>query len=706
MDRKIVVCAVMWVFCLFAGLYGQTVTDPETGLSYSLVDVDGRAGYAVARGTCEYTFITIPNTFRESPTVEPLAVLAIADGGFANNTDLQQIYLFNNTNLRKIGTSAFAGCSSLKAISISQSSSLNTIGQLAFSGCSSLSRILINASVETIGQSAFWGCSSLTIYAASTAELPGWHQLYNPNRRPLVTGYQYNFLYDEQGLLYEQFSLTASFYEVSRGFTNAERIAIPRGVEPNETLVVKIADNGFANYSELTHLDFGTDTSISEIGVSAFEGCSSLTGITIPNSVTEIKSRTFMGCAMMTYILLPVGLQRIGDEAFRECALLHDISFAPSPHRLELPPALTSIGDMAFAFCTSISNINIPSLVTDMGSNPFAGCSEDLVLSFAPGNAEFSMEGNCLVNLSDQRLITGFSNSSIPATVLIIDDYAFYNVRLSEIDLPDGLVSIGSFAFSGNDALIEIELPANLAEFGDDAFSDCASLDTVYIPNRHRDGGISRNTTLGERIFAGCPSLTSVTLPPSFMAITSEMFSGCTSLININLSDQVKDIGALAFAHCSALPNIQIPLSVETIGSQAFAGCGFLTIYVEADSLPIGWESDFNPDDRPIVWHCLSQNDDVTVVAGTRLIGNYPNPFNPSTTISFALANAGHVTIDIYNVRGQIVTTLVDSDFSTGNHEIVWNGTDHQGKTVSSGVYFYRMTAQGYTATRKMLSTK
>ncbi len=80
---------------------------------------------------------------------------------------------------------------------------------------------------------------------------------------------------------------------------------------------------------------------------------------------------------------------------------------------------------------------------------------------------------------------------------------------------------------------------------------------------------------------------------------------------------------------------------------------------------------------------------------------NYPNPFNPSTTISFALPEANHVRLDIYNVLGQQVETLLDRNMSAGQHEIEWNTG-----TAASGVYFYRLTAGTFSETKKMMFLK
>ena len=82
--------------------------------------------------------------------------------------------------------------------------------------------------------------------------------------------------------------------------------------------------------------------------------------------------------------------------------------------------------------------------------------------------------------------------------------------------------------------------------------------------------------------------------------------------------------------------------------------------------------------------------------------GNYPNPFNPETIIKFHLPQASPVTLKVYNILGQAVSTLVDEPLSAGDHSIMWDGKNAQGRDVASGVYFYRINAGGFESIQKM----
>ncbi len=90
----------------------------------------------------------------------------------------------------------------------------------------------------------------------------------------------------------------------------------------------------------------------------------------------------------------------------------------------------------------------------------------------------------------------------------------------------------------------------------------------------------------------------------------------------------------------------------------------------------------------------------------TALHANYPNPFNPTTTLSFSLAQAGNVRLGIYNIKGQLVRVLNNGNLQPGLHKLVWDGRDGANRSVASGVYFYRLETPDYVSTRKMLMMK
>ena len=104
----------------------------------------------------------------------------------------------------------------------------------------------------------------------------------------------------------------------------------------------------------------------------------------------------------------------------------------------------------------------------------------------------------------------------------------------------------------------------------------------------------------------------------------------------------------------------------------------------------------------------INDNEMIDALVTSSLHQNFPNPFNPSTTISFLTKELTENTeLAIYNMKGQKVKQLVSDKLSAGQHSVIWNGTDDSGKPVSSGVYFYKLkVGANYTHTRKMILMK
>jgi hypothetical protein len=102
----------------------------------------------------------------------------------------------------------------------------------------------------------------------------------------------------------------------------------------------------------------------------------------------------------------------------------------------------------------------------------------------------------------------------------------------------------------------------------------------------------------------------------------------------------------------------------------------------------------------------VANDDDLLIPTPTALLQNYPNPFNPSTTIKYSLAEDTFVRLEIFNLKGQRVGSLVDGSRAKGTHTAVWDGRDDNGRSVASGVYFYRLTTAKHRIERRMLLLK
>ena len=209
------------------------------------------------------------------------------------------------------------------------------------------------------------------------------------------------------------------------------------------------------------------------IGESAFEGCNSLTSMTIPNSVTSI-----------------------GDNAFQECTGLTSIT---------IPDSVTSIGDYAFNGCESLTSMTILDSVTTIGEGAFNGCTGLTSIVVDSANTVYDSRNNCnaIINTSANELIAGCKNTVIPNTVTSIGNYAFSNCSgLTSITIPDSVTSIGQEAFSSCTGLTSVTIGNGVTSIGSSAFSYCESLTNITIPNSV--------TNIGNNAFGSCTGLTSI----------------------------------------------------------------------------------------------------------------------------------------------------------------------------------------------------
>ena len=127
-------------------------------------------------------------------------------------------------------------------------------------------------------------------------------------------------------------------------------------------------------------------------------------------------------------------------------------------------------------------------------------------------------------------------------------------------------------------------------------------------------------------------------------------------------------------------------LSAEEVNQNYAAGL---------EGLPIG---------QPV--HRDDDISDSALAEGTQLEANFPNPFNPATTISFELARDSRVELCIFNARGRLVKMLIQDRLPRGSHSVLWTGLDNYGQSVASGVYFYRLRTNDYSAMKKMMLLK
>ena len=258
--------------------------------------------------------------------------------------------------------------------------------------------------------------------------------------------------------------------------------------------------------------------------------------IVFDGKITSIGNIAFYNCSSLTSVTIPESVTSIGESAFMSCKSLE---------RITIPDSVTSIGERAFAGCESLTGVTIPESVTSIGNGTFASCKS--LKSFYGKYA--SVDNRCLI-------IDGVLHSFAPAEITI---YA----------IPNSVTSIGNSAFDGCSSLTSVTIPNSVTSIGNSAFFGCSSLTSVTIPESV--------TSIGITAFRDCSNLTSITIPNSVTSIENQAFCACNSLTSVTIGNSVTSIGKDAFWACGNLTSIVIPDSVISIGDSAFGMCDNLT---------------------------------------------------------------------------------------------------------------------------------
>ena len=242
--------------------------------------------------------------------------------------------------------------------------------------------------------------------------------------------------------------------------------------------------------------------------------------------------------------------------------------------------SVTSIGDEAFYYCSSLTSITIGNSVTSIGDYAFYHCSS---LTIPVYNAHCfaymptSFEGAYVIPEGIKQIAGGafydcrsLASVTIPNSVTSIGYEAFYRcISLTSVTIPNSVTSIGEYAFRLCTSLTSVTIPNSVTSIGSGVFAWCQSLTSVTIPNSV--------TSIGNLAFYHCSSLTSITIPNSVTTIERDAFSGCSSLTSVTIGNSVTSIEDRAFYYCRSLTSITIPNSVTSIGGRAFSGCSSLT---------------------------------------------------------------------------------------------------------------------------------
>ena len=572
---------------------------------------------------------------------------------FKNNSSIKTIVI--EDGIINIGYSIFRDCTGLTSITISNS--VTEIGNYSFYGCTSLTSITIPEFVSEIRYSAFEGCSSLTSITI-------------PNSVKIICDDAFR---DCIGLI--SISIPDSIERVgANAFLNSGYYNNTENWDNN----VLYNGNVLLNAKPVGDLIIRSGTKI--IAEGAFDYCTDLTSVIIPDSVISIGWGAFYGCTGLKELTMPcssdLGVYNMdaNNYTFGQCSNIEKITLTKGNG--SMPSYDDAFSETSYRRTpwymsrNSIKEIVIEDGVTNISYNAFNSC-------------------------------TGLINISIPNSVTSIDNYAFNNcIGLTNIIIPNSVTSIGNYAFSGCTHLESIDL-GSVETLGYYLFKGCVLLKNITIPNTvkkvARDNlsngafaGSSIETSTIEKgianipdyLFSYCTTLRTVTIPENddtsgSYTIGNDAFYGCTSLMSATIPNSVTSIGYSAFSGCTNLTKILLPDDIIKIGKNAFYNTGF---YNDEKN----WENDLLYCDKILIES--KAKGDCSIKEGTKIIAD--NVFYNCADLTSVIIPDSVTVIGDYSFSGcrNLIDIKIGENVKTIGDWAFVNCTSLKSLTIPDGV--------------------
>ena len=602
--------------------------------------IDGKVVSSIGVGAFQ-------NETRLRQVTLPAQLIQIKASAFSGCTNLLNITIPDTVT--SIGEKAFKDNVRLSYAAFGSGSGLRTLGDFAFASCVRLKNFTLPAPLSDMNGSAFIGCTGLTAYHVANGNqhfAADGGVLYNA-ARTMAVAYpaglagdytlpdtvtevgQYAFAYApltafdaKNAIRLNGGAFSAAklktvdlrnvvfIGECAFAKTQLSAVTIPDSV-------TEMDKNAFSDNILLVSLSLGRGLTI--IPEEAFAFCVQLESVTIPNVVTMIKPKAFLNAGLRTLcfeensrltsiesrafagtrietLLLPNSVEQIGERAFSGTTKLVSVSFGtdsaltklgdyafsntPSLKSIALPAQLKELGDYAFME-SGLNTVELPAELTALGRGAFAECHDLTAIAVEEGNPAYqSVSG--VVFTADQKTLVAYpcgadaDSYSVPAGVEALYHCSFYGAhRLTEVFLPDSLVEIQTQAFYDCASLQSVMIPNHVTQISRWAFAKDWRLGTIQFQSVAE----SELRRIGFEAFAYC-GIRDFTVPANVSSMAQYAFQGCKNLISVTFAEnsRLESLSAYLFVGCDALQTVTFSAGSALTSLQAHAFDGIRSL--------------------------------------------------------------------------------------------------------------------------------
>ena len=546
--------------------------------------VVGYKGTEGTSGTSSYTYPanTIPDySFYNSNSSEgntwmttiilPSLITSIGSSAFHNCTSLTSVTIPASVTI--IASDAFNNCTGLTSVTIP--SSVTTIESYAFNNCTGLTSVTIPSSVTIIGSSVFFGCNGLTsIKIPSSVNHIGSYAFGNC--------WMLSSIYVNSLIPIDLSSSIATFYDLNKPTIT---LYVPSGSKAAYQAADQWKD--FINIVEMPGLflsansiNMGANAGTAELSIGS---SSDWTATSNQDWLTLSPTSGTVGASTLTLTATtnPDNTNRKATITVSATGFESQTITVNQYRKVEV-----TAGKLKTVLAGQLSTITNLTLTGTIDARDFKTMRDEMPLL-----TTIDLSGATVVEYTGTEGTSGINNYTYPANT--VPDNSFYNsnsgqgkIRLTAINLPVSVTSIGNSAFYNCTGLPSVAIPESVTSIGNSLFYNCTGLTSVMIP--------SSVTTIGSSAFYNCTGLTSVAIPVSVTSIGNSAFYNCTGLTSMTIPLSVKTIRNNTFYNCAGLTTINIPSSVSSIEDWAFGFCNKVSLIQASSPLPINLSSSFN----------------------------------------------------------------------------------------------------------------